>query len=476
MRKLTLNSILILALSAVLTGCHGNPHETGAGSSGGGGTVTTTTPVDLLLTDSPPSGITPLSFEVTLQSAELEPGNVSLLLAPQNEEITRLQTETAMLSTTEVAVGSYTSVQITYANPSLTFENNTGASIVAGGITCTAGSVCTISPTATNQTTTLTFPSALAVSVSAPQAVQLDLNLANLFSSALAADFTAGSSVTAVSPSSADLLGAVEDYVGQVEAVSTANSTVTIGNSLSALTAYVNSATAYLDFPTGTCPTPAFSCLADAQIVSADVSVQPNGTLLAEHIYFKDANSSETEVEGVITAINLVTQQFTYVVLNESATVAGLGIGSIATAHWNVAPVTTTFAPDDMGLDTTGYLFAIPADLMVGQEVSVLRNTSSAGLSLNADRVLLRGSRITAAVSGGTSFPNLTLTALPSFFGAAGTSQLTVTVSTTLGQTEYSGNATVFSEIGPGAIVSVRGQLFPNAGTPTVLASKVVLN
>ena len=191
MRKLTLNSILILALSAVLTGCHGNPHETGAGSSGGGGTVTTTTPVDLLLTDSPPSGITPLSFEVTLQSAELEPGNVSLLLAPQNEEITRLQTETAMLSTTEVAVGSYTSVQITYAN-----------SIVAGGITCTAGSVCTISPTATNQTTTLTFPSALAVSVSAPQAVQLDLNLANLFYGALAADFTAGSSVTAVRPSS----------------------------------------------------------------------------------------------------------------------------------------------------------------------------------------------------------------------------------------------------------------------------------
>jgi hypothetical protein len=472
MRKLTIHSVLFLALGAAAAGCGGGGHGAGFGT----GNSTPGTPVAFLMTDTPPAGVSPLSFEVTLSSAMLEPGNISLLTGPATVEVTRLQTETISLSTPSVVPASFTSIALTFVNPTLTFENNTNATITAGGVACAAGSVCSISPAATNETTTLTFPSTFVVSATSPQAVLLDLNLANLFSSALAADFTAGSSVSVIAPSSPGLpLASVEDFVGEVQAESSANSTITLGNSTTSSVITVNSSTVFHDFPTATCPTPSFACLVDNQILSADLSLQSNGTLVAENLWFKDADSSDIEVEGLITAVNVPAQTFNYVVLIESSPVLNLSIGNVATAHWNVAPTTTVFAIDDMGIDTTGQLFSMPADLMVGQEVSVRRNPTSAGLSLNADRILLRGSRVTATVSAPIAFPNLTITGLPSFFGAAGTSQITVSVSTTTG-TEYAGIANAFSEIPVNGNVSVRGQLFPNAGTPTMLASKIVLN
>src|SRR5580704_433845 len=475
MRNSRFHWLMFLALGAALAGCGGGHTTTslGAGTPSSGNT-----PVNLLMTDTPPTGVTLLSFEVTLTSANLEPGNVPLLSGPATVEITRLQTETISLSTTNVAINgaNYTSLALTFINPTLTFENNTGASITAGGIACAAGTVCTVSPTATNQTTTLTFGSPLTVSATSPQAVLVDVNLANLFSSALAADFTAGSSASIITPSSPGLpLTTVEDFVGEVQAETTANSTITLGNSMSSVVATVNSSTVFHDFPTGTCATPAFACLADNQILSADLSLESNGTLVANNLWFKDADSSDIEVEGVITAVNTATQQFSYVVLIESSPVLNLSVGTVATVHWNVAPTTTTFVPDDMGVNTTGYLFAIPADLMAGQEVSVRRNPTSIGNSLNADRVLLRGSRITATVTAPIAFPNFTINALPSFLVAAGTSQIIVSVSTTTG-TECAGIANAFSEMPVNGSVSVRAQLFPNAGTPTMLASKVVLN
>jgi hypothetical protein len=131
-------------------------------------------------------------------------------------------------------------------------------------------------------------------------------------------------------------------------------------------------------------------------------------------------------------------------------------------------------------MDTTGYLFTGSSDLMVGQEVSVLRNASlSSGTSLTADRVLLRASRISATVSR-TACPDFTLTNLPSIFGAAGTSQITVFTSTSAsnGITEFAGTAKGCTQMEANgtAIVPVRGQLFSisGGGLPTLVASKVI--
>jgi len=48
-------------------------------------------------------------------------------------ELTRLQTDIAYISTTLVPSGSYTSLALTFSNPILTIENDTGSSLVTGG-------------------------------------------------------------------------------------------------------------------------------------------------------------------------------------------------------------------------------------------------------------------------------------------------------------------------------------------------------
>ena len=53
-----------------------------AGCSGGGGNVVVgggNTPVSLTITDTPPAGVTVLSFQVTVAGAVLNPNNVSLV-------------------------------------------------------------------------------------------------------------------------------------------------------------------------------------------------------------------------------------------------------------------------------------------------------------------------------------------------------------------------------------------------------------
>jgi hypothetical protein len=102
----------------------------------------------------------------------------------------------------------------------------------------------------------------------------------------------------------------------------------------------------------------------------------------------------------------------------------------------------------------------------VGQEVQVQQISGSTNVLVNAGRVRLRSSRITANVSL-VAAPEITLGSgtLPSFLGNAGIPQLRVI---TLGApaagafTEFAGNAANISQITVGNSVSVRVQLFKN--------------
>ena len=81
--------------------------------------------VVLAMTDTPPSNVTILSAEVTLTGATLAPGNVSLFSGSTTVELTRLQTDIAYIATAaNIPAGNYTSVTLTFANPSLTIEND----------------------------------------------------------------------------------------------------------------------------------------------------------------------------------------------------------------------------------------------------------------------------------------------------------------------------------------------------------------
>jgi hypothetical protein len=191
-------------------------------------------------------------------------------------------------------------------------------------------------------------------------------------------------------------------------------------------------------------------------------------------VLFEDTDATDTEVEGIITKLG--SQQFTVVTLTESATITGLKIGDVATVQYSTTSPATTFDKDfvyadGVLVDTTTFLFNAPADLIVGQQVQLRRNpTASSGLSITTDRVRLRSSRVSGKIQTITA-PSFQLGNLPSIFTPPGTAQIRVQTSA---PTIFAGNAANFMQLVNNDSVSVRGPLFANATTPTIIATKVL--
>src|ERR1700722_10733696 len=159
-------TICVLILCAELAGCGG---ATQFGSQGGN---TGNSSVVLAMTDTPPSNVTILSAEVTLTGATLTPGNVSLFSGSTTVELTKLQTDIAYIATaSNIPAGNFTAVNLTFANPSLTIENDT-ASAIAG---CAVGSICTIAPAATTLSATVPLTS-FSVSSGSAQGLLVDVS------------------------------------------------------------------------------------------------------------------------------------------------------------------------------------------------------------------------------------------------------------------------------------------------------------
>ncbi|MGH9680837.1 MAG: DUF5666 domain-containing protein [Candidatus Acidiferrales bacterium] len=466
-------TILALCVCAAFAGCRasGNPF----GSSGQSGNSS----MVLAMTDTPPSNASILSAEVTLTGATLTPGNVSLLPAPAQVELTRLQTDVAYLATaTNIPAGNYTGLTLTFSNPLLTIENDT-TSVIGN---CAVSAICNMAPTSVANLSTSVTLQPISLAANSAAGLLVDVNLENLLSATLGADFKNGVTASSFTPAGSDapLVGA-EDVVGQVGSVSGSNSTFTLSNAMGSYSLAVDGSTTFFQFPTSACATPCFSCLAANQVVSVDISIRADGTPVARNIVFEDADRSDTEVEGVITGTNVGSQQFSIVTLGESGAVTGLLIGDTATVHYTAAPQTPFDVDfvhaDNAAVSTSGYLFAAPTDLSVGQEVSIRRNASSSGNSITADRVRLRSSRITANVQS-LGAPNIYLGAgtIPSIFSAHGVTELQAqTVPSTiyyeLGGSISSSNITL------GNLVSVRGPLFNASGSSTrpMVVTKVVL-
>src|SRR5579871_6500898 len=143
-RSRFIGTVCALVALAALAGCGG----TGQLGSGGGHSGNST--VVLAMTDSPPSLVTVLSAQATLTGATLAPGNVSLLSSPVTVDMARLQTDVAYLATSTVPAGNYTSLTLTFANPSLTFENDTGATLAG----CAVATICVFAPPTTTLSAT----------------------------------------------------------------------------------------------------------------------------------------------------------------------------------------------------------------------------------------------------------------------------------------------------------------------------------
>jgi len=466
--------VLLLAVACILAGCSGGGVHFAGGQAD-------TVPVSVSMTDTPPTGVSVLSFQATLTDARLNPGNVELLAAPVTVNLTRLQTETSLLSSVTVPPGTYTSVALTFSSPSpLTIENNSGGTLTDGVTNCLNGEVCTLSPAVSSLTGSVSLPGAGAtLSGTTPAALLLDLNVANALANAppLEATLIANTTVSQLAPEQGAPFETLEDVVGVVSGPS--SGAFVLQTALGDYNITTNSTTQYLNFPGAVCSPVGFSCIAASEIVSVNMSLQTSNTLVATDIFYEDDSTALPEIEGVVVATSSLPAQFSMVVLQKTPAASSPAIGSeVEVALTNNAP---TFAIDNLvgTLNTSAFSFAGPSDMIVGQEVSVQQGSGSTASVLQASRVLLRSSRITGTVAT-TAFPNFTVNGLPPFLQNASPAITQIEVETatefTPNGTEYGGTAPVINDIADGHSISVRGQLFANNGNPTLLASRVVQN
>lgn len=472
---------IVLAAGLVLLTACGKPKPVG-GSAGGGGN---TAPMTIMITDTPPSGLNVLSFQITITGVTLQPGNVSLITAAQTLELTQLQTDHALLTTLPVPVGNYTSMVLTFANPTMTVLN-TGTAIASTPV-CNTNAFCTLLPTLSAATVTIsTTPFPLAVTLNTPVGLLLDLNVNNLIQvTGLAVDPTAAGAVTltalATAQSTAEL-DRLNDVIGKLTTLGT-NQFVLTTSSGSALTLNTDTTTTVF-FPTKVCAANNLTCLKAGQVLSAQVSLHGDGTLHAVGVNFEDSTGAR-EIEGEIvsfpTGAASGTTKFNVVVHQTVPSSATVSVGGIATVTIQNSTTLTTFLVDNGSFTLPGGVsFATTADLVTGQEVLVRVGTGSVGLAISSNQLILRPSQITAVISlinaGNASF---TLGTLPSLFTTAtptAITQILVQTSTQTVFTNPNAGQSGFTGLAAGQPVSTGGFLFNTAsGTAQVtLAAETV--
>jgi len=486
-RNLVLGVGLAISMIA-LAGCSGVPHGTTGGGGGGGGgsqnanlTVTIASKPDVSLTN-----VSALSATVDITGITLNPtsGNaVALTLSPTvyPADLTRLQTDTAFLGLLSLPAGTYSSATVTFSAPTLTIDNQSGATLNG---TCLSGTICKIVLTAgSSQVISAPFPLTLTAGQTTGISLNLNLNDAiTVTSGTLALNFSAVDVVTAAAlPRTGAPTGSldlIEDFVGLVTAKTSSSITVTASSGIALQIGLPSSPV--IEDPQGLCTALNATCLVVNQtVVSVDATVNTNGTLSLASADLLDA-SPQDEVEG--TLINNGTPgQFFLVVANKvvasgNSTLASANPGDIFLVTLSSNP---TFLVDfdeffnnaSLPPSNVTTLFTSQADLVNGQDVMVhvtgATGTAAAGdQAITADRVLLRFTRTTGTVQtvSGQAF---TLSNLPPFMSFTTNPQVQ-TISTA---TNFDG-VTDVNSITVGQTVSIRAFLFNNS-TFSFYAAKV---
>lgn len=480
-------SLCILVWAA---GCsHANPNNLGSGGGGGGGG--STAPVILTFHDTPPNGVTITSFEVTITGAVLQPGNVSLLATPQTIELTQLQTNSALLSTTKVAAATYTSLQITYANPKFTFLNDSGVPVTVGSQTCNAGASCVVAtPTVTTLTNTLSATSVppfqpLMVSSTNQTLLEFDINLNDVFQPAgsFSLDFSKSGAVTVKQSTGTASKISNFNVAGQIGTVTTSPSNQFTLTTSTGQTLTILAASPVFEFARANCTNNDFTCLAAGQIVDANVDIFSDGSLHATEVDFDDASGTQQVSGTIVTENNSPPTSFQMIVHNTIPPVAGLTPGTPVTV--NIGGTASFVINNGSFVLPTGMSFATTSDLLVGQEVEarVTSGTSISNGAFTADRLALEQTQIQSQVTSLSPTaqppqPSFSLNPLPPLFVSPVTQIFVLTV------TQGTSGVTQFEALTPDDItgltglppVTVGGFLFNTTGTvgsPTIVATTV---
>ena len=474
-------------------------------------------PVSLSITDTPPSGVTVLFFQLTITGATLtnSSGSTVSLLSSTNSipvNISQLLTDSAFLGSANVAGGAYSSLSVTFANPQLTIFNGSDSALAS---TCALNTVCQLTPSTTSGSSlTLNFNSSptfpVTLSASSPLAFKLDIHLDTIIQPDLSINLGATNGVTIsqlpTPPSGTPVphLGHLTGTIQSVNSSTTPNGFTLLTRDGRTLTIDVGSSTTY-NYPSSVCSADNFSCLATQQIVKIEASLQTDGSLLASEVDYVQL-AGQTTVEGNIirlntsngnTVMDLILQQMPSASSSNSSV---LFLGHRVSVTVPASGV--TYAIDSGSFTLPGGLsFASATDLIVGQEVTVVVQGSVTSESVSSswpwsgfgpatfttNSITLEPSQITGTVaatpaSGQTSF---TLSIMPNFFvppsATAGTppiwAPVEITVQTTSATTFTNFTTDSLSGLAVNDVVSVGGWIFstPSGATAITQAAQTVV-
>jgi uncharacterized protein DUF4382 len=427
--------------------------------------------ISLTVHDAAPAGITVLSLQVTVMSATLQPGNVSISL-PERVELTQLQSDTTVLASTQIPSGTYTSLVLDIENPTMTFINNTGGPITPfQGQTCAINAVCQFTPVVTNGTT-LTFNSApvfpLVLATNAETGLELDFDIADLVQSDFTLNYfnTGALGVTQLaSVQGAAELRRLNHVLGTVTQVQTNffSFTTPTGIKIGATT----DANTSLNFPS-TCLAQNFSCLKVGQVLEGDISLEGNGTLLAKEVDL-EADVNVEEISGLVVMLGSPVTNFQMLVRQASPAALTASSSVVGTVLTVTIGNLTTFSVDNHSFALpAGLAFTNSASLLVGQEV--LSDVAITNVpTFTTSSIALRRSQLTALVftppaGAGTSF---VLSPLPSLFQTALPTNITSLQVDTTAQTTFEDlTPDTIAGVILGENVSVGGFLFNTQPSP----------
>jgi hypothetical protein len=520
MRKiLSLLSLSALAIP-ILTGCgNGNSATTCTANC-----PVLLTPVSLSATDTPPSGVTVLFFQLQLTAATLNPTSgrtspVSLLPSdsgsfgtstPISIDATQLQAASQFLSARGVPSTGYDSLSLTFANPRLVIYNVSDSAISGQ---CAIGSVCQLAP-AISGSSGVNLPLSYAqpaLAANTPLSLLLDFRLNTILQSDFSLNLGAVNGITVsqipstTASSASPQLGSITGSLPSVNPAVVGQSTFQfISQDNRTYTINTSSATTFNNFPVSGCSTGSLSCLAEAQNIRIQVGgIAANGDLNASQINYIQSPTQQT-VEG--TVIGLIPSptniagappyNLTLLIRNNPTNNPNLLPGTVATVTFGSGIPSYSIDSDGFTIPA-GLSFSNGDDFMVGQNLrmNIISGslTSLTGqppsstwsapqsVSFQANTVALQPSQLTATIAAlNSSAQSFTFSGStgaiflpwpPSYLNASSATVLTTA------QTTYQG-ADTFSGLASNDVVSVNGWLFPlttNGNAPTVAAQSIVV-
>jgi hypothetical protein len=343
-----------------------------------------------------------------------------------------LQSDTSLVAANvKIAAGTYTAVNVTVTNLSGVYVNSSANTYG----TCLPQEICTMA--GSPGTITYTFPTALTLSSNANQWLNLDFNYNNAVvtnNNGVGIDITQASvmqaSTTVPVGVATGNFANVDDFTGQITALSSSSITVT-SKLRGSVTASINSATTQWFDPQNQCNGGAsISCVAIGSVVSLQGLLSNTGVVSASSLDIIDASTNpEDEVEGIIYPSSCNGQGSYGIVLSDS--VINTSGSPLASSPFG-SPVCLTLNPTGAFAIDTGILtnqagvpvgnigFRNTGDILAGQVVRARITGATTGTNgytnAIANVLLLRFSRLTGTVST-TAGSVFTISGLPPYLG-----------------------------------------------------------